>query len=294
MQYAELSYAVPAEHAEAVAAALVEAGASGIEERDGITIERPEPGEIILVVWIEPAQVEAFVSSVATSLTALGVPAARTRPSRSDRDEDEWRDAWKRYFHARPIGRFVIVPSWEKYAPKPGEIVLDLDPGRAFGTGGHASTRLCLRAIDALDDAPRARAFDVGCGSGVLGIAAARRWPSLIGIGVDIDLDAVEVSRENAERNGVADRLSFSTKPVQQLDGLAPLVLANIQPEILIPMAQALIGKLAAGGTLVLAGIIDEAATSVIDTYVALGLPAPTVLREEGWTALVFTKDAQS
>jgi ribosomal protein L11 methyltransferase len=292
MRYVELCYTLPSDAAELAASALVECGASGIEERDGTTLARAAPGEIVLVSWIEEAHADAFVERAATALDGIGVMTERQRPQRLMRDEDEWRDAWKRYFHARPVGRFVLVPSWEAYVAKPGELVLDLDPGRAFGTGGHASTRLCLLAIDTLHArgtlVPR-RVLDVGCGSGVLSIAAARRWPDLQGEGVDIDADAIEVSRENAERNHVADRVRYSTTPAHELAGAAELALANIQPEILIPMAATLVDKLAPGGALVLAGIVDEAADEVIAAYAALG--APTLMREEGWTALVYTKE---
>ena len=287
MRYAELRYPLPSTHGELAAAALIDAGAAGIEERDASTIERPAPGEVVLVAWVAPDDADAFVARAADALRALGVEEARCRPSRAERDEDEWRDAWKRYFHARPIGRFVIVPSWEAYAPSAGQIVLDLDPGRAFGTGGHASTRLCLRAIDELPG-PCARALDVGCGSGVLAIAAARRWPALRGQGVDVDPDAIEVSRENAERNRVADRLTFSTTPLGALTEPAELVLANIQPEVLIPMAPELVARLAPGGALVLAGIVDEAAPEVERAFADAGVRAPRALREEGWTALVY------
>ena len=280
MQYAELTYALPAALAESAAATLVEAGASGVEERDASTIERPEPGEVLLVVWIDLAQVDTFIARVAAALPEAG---DRARPLRHDRDEDEWRDAWKRYFHARPVGRFVIVPSWETYAPAPGEIVLDLDPGRAFGTGGHASTRLCLHALDQVGGEVTS-ILDVGCGSGVLAIAAARRWPHARGHGVDVDVDAIEVSVENAERNQVADRLEFSTTGAEDT-APAQLVFANIQPEVLIPMAPVLMAR-CHNGTLILAGIIDSAADSVKAAYAALG--EPKVLREEGWTALVY------
>jgi ribosomal protein L11 methyltransferase len=289
MRYVELCYTLPSDAAELAASTLVECGASGIEERDGTTLQRAAPGETVLVSWIEEQDCDAFVERAASALAGMGVPAERQRPQRTARDEEEWRDAWKRYFHARPVGRFVLVPSWETYVAKPGELVLDLDPGRAFGTGGHASTRLCLQAIDTLHahgDLQPQRVFDVGCGSGVLSIAAARRWPTLRGEGVDIDPDAIEVSRENAERNRVHDRLRYSATPAAGLEGQAELVLANIQPEILIPMSATLCEKLAPGGALVLAGIIDEAADAVIAAYAALG--APTLLREEGWTALVY------
>ncbi len=290
MQYTELTYALPEALVDEASETLISAGATGVEQRDGITIERPEAGEVVLVVWIEPALVDAFVARVAADLAPRLEDPRRAQPRRLERDEDEWRDAWKRYFQARPIGRFVIVPSWEAYAPKPGEVVLDLDPGRAFGTGGHASTRLCLRALDEAVLEQPARVLDVGCGSGVLAIAAARRWVALVGEGVDVDADAVEVSRENAERNRVEGRLRFSTTPIADVAQPAGLVFANIQPEILVPMARTLRDHVLPGGTLVLAGIIDEAASRVVDAYSELGLSEARALREEGWTALVYRR----
>src|SRR4030095_3487162 len=100
---------------------------------------------------------------------------ATTKSVRKIRDEDEWRDAWKAHFKTRKIERFVLVPSWEQYEAKPGEAVLHFDPGRAFGTGGHASTRLCLSLLDHIaqnEDAAAGLTFaDIGCGSGILAIA---------------------------------------------------------------------------------------------------------------------------
>ena len=290
MKYVELRYAVPTEQAELAASALTDAGAAGLEERDASTIDRPAADEVLLVTWVAPDDAEAFVERAARELAGLGIAAERTRPARVARDEDEWRDAWKRHFHARPVGRFVIVPSWEAYAPRAGEIVLDLDPGRAFGTGGHASTRLCLLALGGRPDAAPARVLDVGCGSGILAIAAARRWPALRGEGLDVDADALEVARANAARNGVAERLTFATTDVASAVGAADLVFANIQPEVLIPMAPALRARLAPGAALILAGIVDEAADEVAAAYARVGLGSPTRLREEGWTALVYER----
>ena len=291
-RYIELRYDVPAERSDAVSDALLSAGATGIEERDAGTIHKPGAGRVLLVTWVVPEEAEAFIARAGDLLTAL-VGAVAARPTRDERNEDEWRDTWKAYFHARPVGRFVIVPSWETFTPSATQVVLDLDPGRAFGTGGHASTRLCLLAIDGMPDADGpSRVIDVGCGSGVLAIAAARRWPQLHGMGVDIDSDAVEVSIENAERNRVADRLHFSTTDVTQITERAPLVIANIQPEILIPMAPALIARMDDAATLILAGIIDEAADSVAAAYSSLGVPQR--LHEEGWTALIFKRRSVS
>jgi len=276
----ELSFTIPADAAEAYADALTGAGAAGIEERDATTLAPPPPGCAELLVWVAPDEVDRLLGRVAAS----GLPEARV--ARRDREEDEWRDAWKRYFTARRVGRFVLVPSWEAYRPGPDEIVLHLDPGRAFGTGGHASTRLCLEAIGG--EGACARFLDVGCGSGVLAIACAARFSRAVGVGVDVDPDAIEVSRENAGRNGVADRIRFSTAGLEALDGAFDLVTANIQPEVLIPMAPLLSARTA--GRLILSGILVEAAPAVEAAFLRAGLQRAEVRDEEGWRALVMAR----
>jgi ribosomal protein L11 methyltransferase len=281
--WVELKFEVPSEAAEEWAALLVDEGAAGVEERDAGTLDKPAAGRVGLVVWIAPDDVDGFLARVRAAST--GLPDAEV--ARRDRDEDEWRDAWKRHFTPRPVGRFVIVPSWETYAAKPGEIVLDLDPGRAFGTGGHPTTRLCLRAIDELDRC--SRFLDAGCGSGILAIAAAKRWPEAHGEAFDVDREAIQVALENAERNRVgADRVRWSTDALAQIRSEFDVILANIQPEVLIPIAEELAAKRAPGGRLFLSGILVEAAPPVVAAYEAVGCSLVAERVEEGWVLLVL------
>ena len=282
-RYTEIAFAVPPERVEELIATLVEIGAGGVEERDQTTFDKaPDARTPMLVVWIPVGEARAFLERAAEA--GLPPPAEAGR----ERDEDEWRDVWKQYFRPRKVGRFVIVPSWETYRPAADEVVLDLDPGRAFGTGGHASTRLCLEAISDLGACERF--LDVGCGSGVLAIACARMFPQATGIGVDVAADSVEVSRENAARNDVAGRISFSTTPVGEVHGPFDVVLANILPDVLIPLAAAIAAKVAPGGTLVLSGILIPLADEVERAYLALGLTTAAHLDEEGWRALVLRR----
>jgi ribosomal protein L11 methyltransferase len=225
----------------------------------------------------------------------------------ADHVGDDWRDAWKRYyrplrFSAGPVS-LLIRPSWIERAPDDPQRELILDPGRAFGTGLHESTRLCLRAMVELaagSIVPR-RAIDLGCGSGILGLAAARLWPALLEPGAlclaDHDPEAVETARENAEANGMIEPLQFA---IVNLDGARPppdllafgqvdLILANIRPLILIPSAAAIIALLAPGGTLVLSGILDEEGDAVLAAYPSLRLLERP--RDADWCALVLTRD---
>lgn len=282
-RYSEIAFAVTTERAEEWIATLVEIGASGVEERDQTTFQKaPDARQPMLVVWIPVAEARDFLLRAAEA--GLPPPAESARV----RDEDEWRDVWKQYFAPRKVGRFVIVPSWEKYAAKPDEVVLDMDPGRAFGTGGHPSTRLCLVALSELVRCERF--LDVGCGSGVLAIACAKSFPEATGIGVDVDADAVEVSRENGTRNAVTERISFSATPLQDVHGPFDVVTANILPDVLIPFAGEIAARLGEGGTLVLSGILRELADGVEAAYVERGLTTTARLDEEGWRALVMTR----
>jgi ribosomal protein L11 methyltransferase len=282
-RYIEIAFVVTPARAEEWIAALVEIGASGVEERDQTTFHKAaSSSEPMLVVWVPVDEARAFLERAAAA--GLPPPADASRV----RDEDEWRDVWKQYFAPRKVGRFVIVPSWEKYAPKADEIVLDMDPGRAFGTGGHPSTRLCLVAITELERCERF--LDVGCGSGVLAIACAKSFPDATGIAVDLDADAVEVSRENAMRNAVVERISVSATPVADVHGPFDVVLANILPDVLIPLAAEIAARVADGGTLILSGILRELADGVEAAYVERGLHTRARLDEDGWRALVMER----
>jgi ribosomal protein L11 methyltransferase len=191
--------------------------------------------------------------------------------------EDEWRDAWKRYFHIKRFGqRIIIVPSWEreKYVPTPGDVVLDLDPGRAFGTGAHASTKLCLVELEQLADVHGVRAkrvLDVGTGSGILTVAAAKLWPECTGVAVDVDPIAVGAARENLDENGVGARFETSERPVGEVEGAFDVVCANIQADVLLALRDAIVARVAPGGALLLSGLLTEQAPVVGETYAATG-----------------------
>jgi ribosomal protein L11 methyltransferase len=213
----------------------------------------------------------------------LAVDPARVRLATA-MPEAEWRDAWKRYFRVSRLTRqFVVVPSWESFAPGPDDVVIDLDPGMAFGTGTHASTRLVLEEIQALADRPiaPARILDVGCGSGILAIAAVKRWPAARCTALDSDPIAIAATCDNAAINGVADRIAASTRPLGGPGGPGGaggddepfgLVLANIQAHVLRELRTALIASTAPGGTLILSGLLTPQAQPLADEFVAQGL----------------------
>lgn len=269
------------------------------EGEDFVAVERPE-----LIAYTIPAGREAVVASAGELAERLGL---RVTIEAADHVGDDWRDVWKRYYRPlvftareRSDVSLLIRPSWIERGPEDPARELVLDPGRAFGTGLHESTRLCLRALvelTAQSFAPR-RAIDLGCGSGILGLAAARLWPALLEPGAlwlaDHDPEAVETARENAAINGMDGALRFAIvelagdEPPPALRELGPveLVLANIRPAILIPCAAAIVALLAPGGTLVLSGILDEEGDAVRAAYPDLELLERP--RDGDWCALVL------
>ncbi len=267
----EIVVPVPVAAADEVAALLadrVDAASAGTEIR---------PGEIVFWVAVEAGEETLALArdaarSLADSGFAIDPSRVRAQPAMP---EAEWRDAWKRYFHVTRITRnLVIVPSWESYEPQVGDLILDLDPGQAFGTGAHATTRMMLEELQALADggARPARFLDVGAGSGILSIAAALLFPDASGVAVDNDPIAVDAARENADHNGVGPRV---VSTADAIDTLAPerfeLILANIQADVLRMLRPAIVDRLAAGGTLILSGLLATQAEGVADEYAEAG-----------------------
>jgi ribosomal protein L11 methyltransferase len=205
----------------------------------------------------------------------------------------DWTSAWRQYFTPIPIGtRFVVLPAWLKDEPHAAEPIL-IEPKMAFGTGHHQTTALCLGALDQLAAAgvvrPEQSFLDLGTGSGILGIAAAKL--GLAGLGLDIDPVAIDNAHENAALNRVEDRLALG---VGSIDSVAPdrrfdCILANILANPLIDMAEAIRRHLAPGGVLILSGILSEQAGRVETAYMAQGLAAPRISHSGEWALLVFT-----
>jgi ribosomal protein L11 methyltransferase len=185
------------------------------------------------------------------------------------------------------------VPSWETFTPGPDDVVLDHHPGRAFGTGAHASTRLCLTELERLAGEGLAvtRVLDVGTGSGILAITAAKLWPSATGIGVDVDPLSVECAAENLQRNGIGDRVITSGTPLAEIDGVFDLVLANIQADVLEALAPALVARTT--GALVLAGLLAPQAEPIAALFQEHGLGLDRIHQlpdDLDWSSVVLRK----
>ncbi len=273
---------VAADDVDETSALLFELGAEGVEERDETTlVKNKESGKVTLVAAFPNREdAEAAIAELDPALSARYEEVVG----------DAWRDAWKEHYKPYAIAEGLVVrPPWEAYEAKPGEKVLELEPGRAFGTGLHETTRLVVQAIKKhASEAEGKLVIDVGCGSGILALAALALGAQRA-IAIDNDPEAIDVTRENAARNGLSDRIEASTTDVAALDATAPLVLANIEAHVLIPMAPALIDRVEPGGLLFLSGVLVPQTESVKAAYVErMDVLATPVLGE--WTLIALRK----
>lgn len=290
----ELTISIGAQHAEALSDALLEVGAASVAIEDAMADtadEQPlfgEPGgEPEHLSWhlsrlrilVDPASADTLVLDAAARL-GIAPPAIEKRVEVGDSD---WVRTTQAQFPPIPIGRRLwIVPSWHA-APDPDALVIRLDPGVAFGTGTHATTRLCLAWLDE-HDVGNARVLDYGCGSGILAIAAARFGASEV-VGTDIDPQALLAARINSEANGFSARY---TEPSTLAAGTFDIVLANILSNPLKLLAPALLARVAPGGSLVLSGVLERQADDVIAAYASTGsgIRLSSWRCEDGWVCL--------
>jgi len=254
---------------------IFELGAEGIEERDEGTLVKGTPGKVTLV---------------ASFSTEARARAAKKKLGKDARIEelhgDAWRDAWKEHFRPFRLCQGLWVrPPWEEHAARRGETVLVLEPGRAFGTGLHETTRLVAETVSQHKHSlPSVRVLDVGTGSGILALVALA-FGAKEAVGIDTDADVIEVATDNAKRNAMDARASFSTTPLAKVKGTFGLVLANIEADVLIHLRSALQSHVAPGGRIVISGILESREN---DVRAAFGKPLARAQLGE-WVALTYT-----
>lgn len=312
MIWAEVWAEVADDRSELVAEVFRDAGAGGVAFTGPLLMRRsaeavnidgklfPEdipPGELIRVTAYYPADdlLENRLLSIQSALdVAFGDGPGGVRPviSVARVAGEDWAGAWKQHYHVDHVGqRIVIVPSWIEYAPAPGEVVVLLDPGEAFGTGQHESTRGCIIALEECVR-PGASVLDVGCGSGVLSIAAARLGAASV-LAIDIDSVAVSVARSNIAANRVADRVAvrqgdLAGDVLQEFD----VVVANILADIVIELLPALPRVLAPGGRFVCSGFVKEHSARVEQALCANGHRIIRRIQVEDWVTLVSVAES--
>ena len=209
--------------------------------------------------------------------------------------EEDWAEAWKAHFKpVKVTDRLVIRPPWEEYAAQAGETVITIYPGMAFGTGRHASTLLCLRALEQVWEAepPRSgspwQVLDVGTGTGILALSAARYGAAVLAI--DLDPEAVAAALENVRLNNLVDRVLVEETPLASLRQQFGLIMANITAPDLLQLADALTARLLSDGVLIISGFLAEDAERLAERYQGLGLHQTGWLTQEDWGALIFRR----
>jgi len=266
---------------EAVSYALMEAGALGTEvgEQEVETIE-------VGAYFDALPDREQVRAALHEALRIYDLPSSSVGDMRlrevADRD---WLGEWKKSWQPVMVGeRFMIAPPWSEIAESESRIIIRIEPGMAFGTGTHETTRLCLASIEKYFSG---RSFlDIGTGTGILAIAAAKLFPGACIEACDTDAEAIEIARENSLLNDVADRLVFRIGTVSETSASADLVCANLTADVIVRMLPQLVG--ATCGRLILSGILDSQTQLVLSELHKLGITDPIEIRTDGeWVAII-------
>ena len=295
----EIACRVPAALADQVADELVALTGSGVcidnQTLDTFSLDTVcEPSIVTIKAYVpDDTETRGTVAAIQRILDNLVPPdqyGTLPLPVVTPVSEEDWANSWKEHFKPTRVGeRLIVAPTWEHYSAEQADIVIRLDPGMAFGTGTHATTRLCLQALEQIlkTQPPAPTTLDVGCGSGILAIAAALLGSDSV-TAIDIDPVAADVTAENARLNGVGARISASTTPLQSIDATFDVVVANILAEDLARMASELTAKVAVNGWLILSGILNEKETVVTKAFDHLFEAPATVTRNGDWCCLVY------
>ena len=218
-----------------------------------------------------------------------------------DLQNEDWAESWKTFFKPIRIGKSMVVkPSWEPYESSANQVVIEIDPERAFGTGNHPSTALCIEILEHIinnvsieegDSGPSV--LDVGTGSGILGIVAARQGAQRV-LGLEIDPEALEAAQRNVERNGVVGIMSVSLTPLDQVEQTFDVVVANLTASLLTHMADDLAGHVSAQGSLLLSGILAEQVEEVAKCFETHYFTMVKSRSREEWRAILLRRKGRA
>ncbi len=266
-RYPYVAVDVPESASDVVSSELFDLGAQGVEERDATTLVKGKPGAVTLVASFSTR--EEADAAIAELNAQNPEYAARLQEVVGD----AWRDEWKKYFKPFDLCEGIVVrPPWEPYEDTRGWDILELEPGRAFGTGLHETTSLVAQALRKhASEVQGAHVLDVGCGSGILALVALKLGAERASA-IDNDPEAVGVTNENAARNHLEARVDADVTPVGDVAATFPIVLANIEARVLIPLAADIRARVAPGGLLVLSGVLLPQQDDVLRAYADMEL----------------------
>ncbi len=308
MDWMEVKLRGARDASEAMCALMYEAGASGVEIDDPLDINR----YIDSGAWdytdlkksedVSTVAVTAYFSAdesfekkfegIVKGFNELQseFPGKYFEPERKKVADEDWENSWKDYFHTEKIGeKIVISPPWEEYKAKSGEVTVKIDPGAAFGTGQHPTTALAIRALEKYVN-ENDRVFDVGTGSGVLAIAAAKLGANDV-VAMDYDSVAVRIAGENVALNAVEDKITLGVSDCfQNFEGRADVIVANIIADIVLKLLPEVAKRLNEKGRFIAGGIIDERLDDVLKGAELAKLRIIEECHDKGWALLVMEK----
>jgi ribosomal protein L11 methyltransferase len=260
---------------QAVEYALIEAGASGTETATELTRVTGYFNSVLNRQTVRDALLDA--------LRIYELPSSSVRNMNvREVEQRDWLEEWKKNWQPVEVGRFIIAPPWSRIDDTHDRCVIRIEPGMAFGTGTHETTRLCLAAMQSYYEG--GSFLDVGTGTGILAIAAAACAPGAQVEACDTDADAIEIARENAAANGVADRINFRIGSIDESTSSADFICANLTADVVVSLLPTLVGLCC--GRLVLSGILRIQADSVVDQLAQLAITDVEITQDGEWVAI--------
>jgi ribosomal protein L11 methyltransferase len=304
-KWIKIEISAPAELMDALGNFLTETGAQGVFQESltpqNTAADFPEPviEEILKAYFPQDIRSEKRIVAVQKYIDSLyAIFPDFEKPSFTTEIicDPDWGEQWKKYFKPIRVSNNIIVkPTWERYTPASRDIVIEIDPGMAFGTGQHASTRMCIEAIEDVIMKDRSikewKVLDVGCGTGILGITAAKMGAQDV-ICVDIDKKAVEIAGENAAINNVKPFLRVLNKNAAAIDKPRNLIIANLTSKLLLTLRPHFIELLLPEGYMIISGIIEQDAKNIEEQFSADPLTLHRIITEKEWVCYVLRKKA--
>lgn len=307
-KWLEIACEVPEEYSEIVAEFMTNLSGNGVcvdnQSVDAFSLsEIPDSIRVVIKAYLpEESDSDSKMRDIETFISELAKrhpEVCFASPVLSSVNAEDWSSSWKVHFKPLRVGKhLLIVPTWEETLELPGDLVIRIDPGMAFGTGGHETTRICLELLEQImtersDIAAAPSLLDLGTGSGILAMAA-----SLLGAGrilaLDIDSDAVAVARENISLNHLSDRVECGTTALESLTERFDIILANILAEELVRLKPFLSDRLQPGGVLILSGILAEKEQFVVNVFSSQSLKHCRTLCAGEWVAILYRNEEVS